>query len=52
MHSDDRIVPDAGDEAPVVDRTAEERLEAAKTDAEKIKADGVDEVNEEKTDRR
>ena len=42
MHSDDRIVHDTGDDAPVV-RDVEAEAEAELTDAEKIKADGIDE---------
>ena len=44
MHSDDRIVPDPDDGAPVV-RDVEAQAEAELTDAEKIKADGIDEQN-------
>jgi len=44
MHSDDRIVHDTGDNAPVV-RDVEAVAEAELTDAEKIKADGIDEQN-------
>ena len=46
MHTDDRIVHDTGDNAPVV-RDVEAVAEAELTDAEKIKADGIDEQNTE-----
>ena len=42
MHSDDRIVHDTGDNAPVI-RDVKAEAEAELTDAEKIKADGLDE---------
>jgi hypothetical protein len=42
MHSDDKIVHDTGDDAPVV-RDVRSEAEAELTDAEKIKADGLDE---------
>ena len=41
MHGDDRIVHDTGDDTPVV-RDVEAQAEAELTDAEKIKADGID----------
>lgn len=44
MHSDDRIVQDTGDDTPVV-RDVKSEAEAELTDAEKIKADGIDEQN-------
>ncbi|MBO3085814.1 hypothetical protein [Cellulomonas fengjieae] len=48
MHSDDRIVHDTGDDGPVI-RETEVEVEVEKTDAEKIKADGIE---QEDTDRR
>ena len=43
MHSEnDRIVHDTGDDRPVV-RDVQAEAEAELTDAEKIKADGLDE---------
>ncbi|WP_156373987.1 hypothetical protein [Cellulomonas sp. Leaf334] len=44
MHTDDRIVHDTGDDSPVVHDVKAE-AEAELTDAEKIKADGIDEQN-------
>ena len=45
MHSEnDRIVRDTGETTPVV-RDVEAEAEAELTDAEKIKADGIDEQN-------
>ena len=44
MHSDDRIVHDTGDDRPVV-RDVKAEAEGELTDAEKIKADGLDEKN-------
>ena len=46
MHTDDRIVHDTGDDAPVV-REVEAAAEVEETDAEKIKADGLDEEDAE-----
>ncbi|WP_156388039.1 hypothetical protein [Cellulomonas sp. Root137] len=45
MHSDDRIVHDTGDDRPVIH---EVEVEVEETDAEKIKADGIDEENAER----
>ena len=43
MHSEnDRIVHDTGDDGPVI-RDVQAEAEAELTDAEKIKADGIDE---------
>ena len=44
MGGDDRIVHDTGDDAPVV-RDVEAQAEAELTDAEKIKAYGMDVQN-------
>ncbi|WP_157453820.1 hypothetical protein [Cellulomonas sp. Root485] len=45
MHSDDRIVHDVGDDDTPVVRDVRAEAEAELTDAEKIKADGIDEQN-------
>jgi hypothetical protein len=45
MHSDDRIVHDTGDDSPVVHVV---EVEVEETDAQKIKADGIDEENAER----
>jgi len=42
MDSDDRIVHDTGADGPVIH---EVEVEVEQTDAEKIKADGIDEEN-------